>query len=209
MNFVAALLAALPLAVLAEEAPAPPPAAARAASADAAPSRSAWYLQLGLGTGNAVVRSDGADRTLRDLLGGDPARLALQLGVGATLSPRLLLGLELTTFRAGAADRDPVLGSLRNAVQITSASLVATFFPVERGFFFRGGAGPSSIRFEKGSSNRSYGGVSLVGGVGNAWWIGERFNLSLALDASRQWYSGKSAPSRSSSWLLYLGFGWY
>jgi len=208
------LLAALPFAALGAEGPAEPDAPHAPPAVQLEPVRSPWYLELGLGSGDAVVSLGGGDRTVRSLAGADPTRIALQAGAGLTIGPKLLAGLDVTLLRAGATVHDPVLGNVRRTVQLTNLDLVLTFYPGDSGFFFRGGGGVSSLHLGEHAPAVDrldrYGGLNVAGGVGYAWWIGRRFNFLIDLDASRhRLFRSATGPTAAFFWTLFAGIGWY
>lgn len=130
----------------------------------------------------------------------------LNFKVGATLSPRLLVGFDLSTVRS-ATDQYGVA----TAIQVTNYDAVATFFPMETGLFVRGGVGLSAFTYEEtGFSDVTASGGNVLVGVGYAWWLGRTFNLTANLDFSAQSYSGGSANVDSTRlWTLWVGFDWY
>ena len=93
---------------------------------------------------------------------------------------------------------------------------MATFFPVQRGFFVRGGLGASSLSYTvetpySGKQEGSASGFNVLGGIGYAWWIAGQFNLTANLDFSRQWY-GESTDLNvddSQFWSFWIGADWY
>lgn len=212
LALAAALAGASPRAGAAAEAlgGAPPPRVA----GDGPRVRSPWYLGFGLGFGAGAVGPSGDRRTFRDLVGGGtPASFALQAEAGATLTRRVLLGGEVLVAGAAAHPDDPLLGPTTRTVRVANLDAVITFFPMGEGLFFRAGAGASrlalSVKSPEGSSGDAYLGTNVLGGVGYAFWVGRRFNLSLKLDRSRQWYRGDASPGTSSFWAAYAGLAWY
>ena len=208
MRKLLAVLVALPLVTAAQEVPAPsrptfdPPSAQLASRAK---QREGWYIGFGLGVGDGSVSGQGESFSFKELNVDDPTRGALNFKVGWTVTPRLLLGLDITAVRAQAS-----ASGLSTATQVTNYDAVATFFPWERGLFVRGGLGLSAMTFELEDESETYGGTNLLGGIGYAFWLGKQFNLTLNLDASQQFY-GDSAdePESSRFWMLYAGFDWY
>jgi hypothetical protein len=191
--------------------PAPPPR----------PLRSSWYAAFAIGGGDGNVRGSpagaGAKRTLslHDYFGKGPITFAFDLEVGATLTPKLLLGGELTAFAAAAAYDGPY-GTSTASLAMTNVNAVLTFYPFERGLFLRGGAGLASLGATqevqgpagKVKSKQTARGGDVALGAGYALWAGDRFNLSLNLDWSRQLLSGDGFTG-ASFWRLGVGFGWY
>lgn len=143
-------------------------------------------------------------------LGRDPTTVFVNFKVGATITPRLLLGLDIGSI-ASVADE----GGVSSSVSIANVDVVATFFPRERGFFLRGGLGRSGLTLKAdgpglGTAETSVDGFNVLGGVGWAFWLGRTFNLTVNLDLSRQFYGSSSTlPEDSSFGALWLGFDWY
>jgi hypothetical protein len=173
--------------------------------------RDIWYLGLGIGSGGGSYVLDGDRVSFRDAHGaaGSPLHLAFQLEAGVTVAPTLLAGGELSVLSSAAddsfADSELTLSQLLG---------VLTWFPAERGLFLRGGAGLAALRqeWDDGREHRrsTVGGLSVLGGVGYAWWLGRRFNLTLHADLSAQAYGSSSQdPSSSAGVNAYLGFRWY
>lgn len=205
MRKLLALLVAAPLAAAGQEVPAPPqPATAPYAAAQ---QRDGWYIGFGVGIPDGSISGQGDSFSFKEINGDrDPTRLALNFKVGWTVNPRLLLGLDITAARAQASGD----GLVDSAAQITNYNAVATFFPWERGFFVRGGLGLSALTLELDDESESYGGTNLLGGLGYAFWLGKQFNLTVNLDASKQFYGSSDLdPEGSQFWMLYAGFDWY
>jgi opacity protein-like surface antigen len=174
------------------------------------PQRDSWYVGFGLGSGNGAYRIPGERVNYRHHLGnGSPFQGAFQLEAGATLTPQLLLGGEVSGLVSSARN-----AGLDSTLTVGQLLAVVTFFPTGRGLFLRGGAGFAQISSEVDDGffvDRSdANGVGLLGGVGYAWWLGRRFNLTLHGDVNLHAYSGNSdAPSSSTTFTGYLGFRWY
>lgn len=173
--------------------------------------RDRWYIGFGLGGGGGSAVQSGVKRTFEDLnQGRQPSTAFVNFKVGATLTPRLLLGLDISGIGAVADE-----GGEKTGVSIANVDVVATFFPREKGLFLRGGLGRSGL-----SKTREVGGLTLedssvdgfnvTGGIGWAFWLLQSFNLTVNLDLSRQWYASNAAGFESSSFgALWLGFDWY
>ncbi|MCC7201624.1 MAG: hypothetical protein IT393_03020 [Nitrospirae bacterium] len=171
--------------------------------------RSNWYIGFGLGAGlDARYTIDGNEITFDDWFKGvdtKDTRVALNFKVGATLSPKTLLGFDgIAVGQMGSyAGSDLQL-------QINNYFLMLTHFPIEEGLFVRVGGGLSNIMYKVGGSTNVVPGYGLLGGVGYAFWIGKSFNLTLTLDHSRQFYYGSvGEPDTSQFTIAYLGFDWY
>jgi hypothetical protein len=172
--------------------------------------RDSWYIGFGLGGGDGRVSGQGDTFSFKELhFDRSPTTVALNFKVGATLTPKLLLGFDLSGV-SSAVDESGV----QTSVAIVNLDAVATFFPVEKGFFVRGGLGRSGLTYtvEGGgvTAETSVNGFNVIGGVGYAFWLGRSFNLTLNLDASKQWYgSSQDSPEESSFWSFWLGCDWY
>jgi len=207
--------------------PPPPPAYAPAQPsppppyppvyAPAPPRRDTWYIGFGLGGGSGRVKDDTGTYKLSDGMS-DPVTVFLNFKVGATLTPRLLLGLDISALRTAGTVPTGLGSTLDAAIQITNYDAMLTWFPMERGLFLRGGLGISRITAELGSGgfsgssgvgSASYSGVNATVGGGYAFWLGRTFNLTLNLDFSAQSYGSGSGPSSSSYTALWVGFDWY
>jgi len=193
--------------------PGQPPAYARPGAR-----RDPWYIGFGIGTGSArFVAADGTRVSFTDWAGADPFTLSLNFKVGATLSPDLLLGFDVTAVRTQSIYRDSFGGESTVGIQVNNYDAMLTWFPMGEGFFLRGGAGFASLVADTtgavGTARGSQGGVGVVAGLGYAFWLGRSFNLTLNLDLSGQSY-GKSdsdpfQPKSSSAVNFFVGFDWY
>ncbi len=204
--------------------PAPPaPAYVRPAKA-----RDRWYIGFGVGGGDGKVANATQTQTFKQAaLDQRPTTVFLNFKVGATMTPKLLLGLDVGAI-SSAAEANGVSTTIgvvdaTTSLGIANVDAVATFFPTERGFFVKGGFGRSAVTYAVdvsgyGKSDRSVGGWNVVGGLGYAWWLGRQFNLTANLEFSRQWYGGSSSVSGpflldeiadSQFWSLWVGFDWY
>ena len=71
----------------------------------------------------------------------------------------------------------------------------------------RAGGGLSNLIFEIDgafSASDSTGGFGILGGIGYAFWLGKRFNLTLNIDHSRQFYEGGNDPDHSQFTSFYV-----
>jgi len=174
--------------------------------------RNSWYIGFGLGTGfDEAWEAGGHEISFDDWLAGTDKgpKVALNFKVGGTLSPKTLLGFDITALGQSGS-----LGGVDGHVQINNYFLMLTHFPREEGFFIRAGGGPSVLvaDIDGGyySGTDTVSGFGLLGGIGYAFWLGERFNLTVNIDHSRQFYwGGAGDPDRSRFTIVYLGFDWY
>lgn len=169
--------------------------------------RDPWYIGFGLGTGSGNVSGQGDTLSFKDMNAGrDPTNVALNFKAGVTLTPKLLLGLDITAVRSAAAQ-----DGIDTAIQITNYDAMVTWFPMETGLFVRGGAGLSAMVWELDTlGSSSIRGGNVLVGAGYAFWLGQKFNLTANLDYSVQAYgSSNDKPERSSMWALWVGFDWY
>ncbi|BDG10331.1 outer membrane beta-barrel protein [Anaeromyxobacter paludicola] len=217
MKTLAALAVLLPTVALAQGAyppppsyyPPPPPGARRY---QPEPTRDTWYIGFGVGAGDGSVSGQGQRLNLSDLGGG--GRLGLNFKVGATLTPKLLLGFDLLTLSSFGTQYDSGGFPYDATATIADADLMLTYFPWEKGFFVRGGVGPSFLTFDSRGpgyhDSVSYGGFNGDVGAGYAFWLGRRFNLTLNADFAAQTYGSSSTrPESSRFFLMWVGFDWY
>lgn len=225
MKKIAALFVAIPLLAAAQESappppqyqPPPPPQYAPPAPPAHAPNakvRDSWYIGFGLGGGTGSLERGGGRLSFKEYLFDlDPTTVSINLKVGATLSPKLLLGFDGSAVRSQVSS-----GGDNAALQISNYDVVATFFPMEKGLFFRAGAGLSRFSYDEEIGGFSFStgttGVNAIGGVGYAFWLGQKFNLTLNVDLSAASYGDQNDPdgilpesSRYAS--FWVGFDWY
>lgn len=177
------------------------------------PPRSPFYIGFGLGWGDGSTYGQGTTFSLHDWLSpsgySDDGRLGFALRAGANLTPQLSLGFDLTGVRAfGSA-----FGGADAHITIANYDAVLTFYPMVRGLFFRGGMGASTLTsashvYGVPSDSVTYGGFNILGGIGYAFWLGGPANLTLNLDASRQFFSATQVDG-SSFFLAYVGIDFY
>ncbi len=186
--------------------------------------RSPWYIGFGIGSGGgSIYYPGGVTYSFRDEVtsyqnifsASDNGHLAFNFKVGATITPQFLLGFDLTTLRAFGSVTDLNGVGYSSYAQVWNFDLMSTFFPFERGLFFRAGMGPSIISSGISGpfgSTRNYdqGGFNGTLGVGYAFWLARRFNLTLNADYSHQWYSASpGGPDTSGVFVFLVGFDWY
>lgn len=189
----------------------PAPAPQQAARAARPPkTREGWYIGFGIGGGDGRVANEIETTNFEQLHQGGRTNVFMNFKAGATLTPKLLLGGDMSMLVSGAE-----AAGISTSLGILNMDAVLTFFPTGRGFFVRGGAGLSSISYTRdtpfGDQEGSASGLNVMGGVGYAFWLGGQFNLTANLDFSRQGY-GESDDldiDDSQFWSLWVGFDWY
>jgi hypothetical protein len=226
MRMLAALLIALPLVAAAQSAPPPeappappvalppPPPVAQPAPPPVAvrPSgRDTWYIGFGVGSGQGHATSDYGSGSFSEGMS-DSTTAFINFKVGATMSPKLLLGFDISALRTAGTINTGSFGGFDAAIQVTNYDAMLTWFPMERGLSLRGGLGLSTLVVDtSGLGSDSVNGANLTLGAGYAFWLGKSFNLTLNLDFSAQNYNSSKAgaPSKSNYWAFWLGFDWY
>jgi hypothetical protein len=174
--------------------------------------RDSWYIGFGLGGGDGNIEDAAGTFSFEEFFGKSPTTVSLNFKVGATLTPQLLLGLDISGVSSGASE-----GSATATLTIVNYDGVLTFFPMGEGLFVRGGLGLSRLSFEVTGTafdgGVDYTGTNVTFGGGYAFWLGRTFNLTLNLDYSAQFWGdndgGTTGPKRSDFWALGLGFDWY
>jgi hypothetical protein len=210
MHRFAAVMLALPLLAAAQVEPssasAPSPVVAPCPPLPSPPSRGTWYAGGGLGSGSGQAHDFSGTLSLRRWVDQDPLTLFAQVEGGITLTPHLLLGGELSLLRINSNT-----GGLAKAVVISNLDVMATWFPLERGVFLRGGGGFSSFtRQWTGLPSGRYNGANLTVGGGYAFWLGRSFNLVLHVDFSKQRYATNAISLSDSSYTAFwVGTSWY
>lgn len=191
--------------------------------------RRSMYIGFGFGGGlDARYKINNKTITFDDWLEGTEdksPKFSFNFKIGATLNPKTLLGLDLNgVSQSGSVLRDFIIETKKvdATIGIYNLFLMITHFPRKEGFFIRGGGGYSTISYQIegldedivdgvfGRISESSDGYGLLGGVGYAFWLGKRFNLTINLDHSRQFYSSDNEkPDKSQFTIAYLGFDWY
>src|SRR5439155_2103046 len=124
------------------------------------------------------------------------------VNAGIALSPSLLVGLS-----ASAVGQGGTLAGKDAHLQINNFLAALTWFPAEKGFFLRGGAGLSNILIDTGVSSNTAHGFGILVGAGYALPVARRHNITFTVDYSRQSYSGSSTkPDSSEFGAAYLGY---
>jgi len=166
-----------------------------------------WYVGSGIGPGfGAKYKLNGQSITFDDRLQGATDKtspIALNIvNAGIALSPNLLVG-----FSGSAVSQTGKLAGNNAHLQINNYLAALTWFPAEKGFFVRGGAGLSSILIDTGVSSDRANGFGILVGAGYALQVARRHNITFTVDYSRQSYSGSSTkPDNSQFGGAYLGY---
>ncbi len=115
-----------------------------------------WYIGSGIGPGfGAKYKLNGQSITFDDRLQGATDKtspIALNIvNAGIALSPNLLFG-----FSGSAVSQTGKLAGNDAHLQINNYFAALTWFPAEKGFFVRGGAGLSNILIDTGVSSSDF-----------------------------------------------------
>jgi hypothetical protein len=194
-------------------APPPPPQYAPPPQRPSTPARRArerdsWYIGLGLGTGAGRLRIGNASYALDDLIGRSGTSTSINFRVGATVTPRLLVGLDAGALAARASNPT-------EAFQLDYYDAGAMFFPFQRGLFVRAAVGRSALSVESDgpvvAGKATYAGWNALAGAGYAFWLGKAFNLTLNLDYQVHTFNGSGIVEvkRGEGWSAWVGFDWY
>jgi len=182
--------------------------AAAAAEADKSESRGfGWYVGTGIGPGfGAKYKLNGQSITFDDRLQGATDKTSLVavnvVNAGIALSSNLLVGFSGSLVAQGGK-----LAGNDAHLQINNYLAALTWFPAEKGFFLRGGAGLSNIFIDTGVSSDRVNGFGILVGAGYALQIARGHNITFTVDYSRQSYSGSSTkPDNSEFGAAYLGY---
>ena len=166
-----------------------------------------WYIGSGIGPGfGAKYKLNGQSITFDDRLQGATDKsslIALNIvNAGVALSPNLLLGGSVSAV----AQFGKIAGNDTH-LQINNYLAALTWFPAEKGFFLRGGAGLSSMLIDTGVSSNTANGFGILVGAGYALPVARRHNITFTVDYSRQSYNGSSTkPDNSQFAGAYLGY---
>ena len=172
--------------------------------------KSSWYIGFGLGTGELKVEGE----TMDDAFSENPSidvgqELTLNFGVGAIINPKLHLGFDVSAINQSAeANFDSTLG-----LQVNNYFAAISFYPMEKGLFFKAGAGISALVYEIDTpvydESETYSGTGYLLGIGYDFWLGKSFNLGIHAEYSKQSYSDSDAPDDTDFTSIYLSFYWF
>lgn len=173
--------------------------------------RDNWYIGFGVGGGDGSGAGQGDRVSFKDMSAASPTTVFLNFHVGATLSPKLLLGGEIGGVAASASSQ-----GIDSSVGISTLNAVATYFPMGHGLSLKGGVGlaqfSQTYKFDGPYADEKYSrsGLNATVGIGYAWWLGRSFNLSVNLDLAAQSYGSSDTEVESSRYgALYVGFDWF
>jgi hypothetical protein len=165
-----------------------------------------WYVGTGIGPGfGAKYKFQGQSISFDDRLQGATDKTS-PIGInivnaGIALSPSLLVG-----FSGSAVGQMGKFAGNTTHLQINNYLAAVTWFPAEKGFFVRGGAGLSNILIDTGTASDRANGYGILVGAGYALPIGHH-NITFTVDYSRQSYSGSTTkPDSSEFGAVYLGY---
>jgi len=164
-----------------------------------------WYVGAGIGPGfGAKYRLNGQSVTFSDSLQTDKSGLGAVnfVNAGITLSPNFLFGLS-----GSAVGQSGKVAGNDAQLRISNFLATLTWFPAEKGFFVRGGAGLSSILIDTGVSSERANGFGVLVGAGYVLPVARRHNVTFTVDYSLQSYNGSSTkPDNSQFGAAYLGY---
>lgn len=172
-----------------------------------------WYYGFGIGGGaNAKFTISGADTTFNEWLkGADPINslITMNFKVGRKLNRMFWLGFDGTL-----ASQTGKFGNVDALIQISNYFAMLAYFPNEKGFFLRGGAGFANLQQQWVSGNTTLtaqkNGYGFLGGFGYAFPVKDNFNLTLNVDYTKQTYpAGSDNLTASQFGMIYMGFDWY
>jgi hypothetical protein len=179
-----------------------------AAEGDQSESRwSHWYIGTGIGPGlSARYKLNGQSISFDDRLQGATDKsplIALNVvNAGIALSPNWLFG-----FSGSLVAKTGKIAGNDAHLQINNYLAAFTWFPVEKGFFLRGGAGLANILVDTGANSDVARGFGILVGAGFAVPVARNHNITFTVDVSRQSYSGSSTkPDSSQFGAVYLGY---
>ena len=166
-----------------------------------------WYVGTGIGAGlSPKYKLNGQTISFDDRLQGATDKTPLialnVVNAGIALSPNLLFG-----FSGSAVSRTGKLAGNDTHLQINNYIAALTWFPVEKGFFLRGGVGLANILIDTSAARDTARGFGVLVGAGFALPVAGRHNITFTVDYSRQSYNGSSTkPDSSQFGAVYLGY---
>ncbi len=171
--------------------------------------RSSWYIGFGLGGSGGSVSITGKPASIYgvDSLRFKGDTFAGNIRVGATISPKLLVGFD-GGFAGSDGDQTFPGFTDKVSLQLNYYDVGLMYFPADRGFFLRAAAGLSAVDWKDSVNHMNSGGLNVLGGIGYAFWLGQTFNLTLNLDAIRHKFNANGFES-GTAWSAWVGFDWY
>lgn len=169
--------------------------------------KSSWYIGFGLGSGNGQWSIIGQNVTFDDWSTGlsDTMKLTGEFGVGAVVSPNWCFGGMVSFLSC----QGKYAGERYNA-QMNNYLLVATWYPMEDGFFLRGGIGYAGFVIDTPYGDNVTNGLGMLAGLGYDLKIGSTFHLGVHLDYSYQNYSDADGkPDDGQFWNINAAFYWF
>jgi hypothetical protein len=171
-------------------------------------SRDSWYIGFGLGSGGGSARIGDESHAFKDLVGRSATTGAINFRVGATVTPKLLVGFD--GGAVGTHAFDPT-----ESFQLNYYDVGVMFFPWVRGAFGRAAVGRSVFTVDTDgpvlAGKGTFGGWNALGGIGYAFWLGKAFNLTVNVEYQAHFFpsSGPIEVSRGGGWSSWVGFDWY
>ncbi len=174
--------------------------------------KSSWYIGFGIGTGDGMYKFGDDYVDFGDVVENADTKTPLitaNVGVGAIINPNVHLGgeISLITRRGENIDGD--------SLQVTMGNILAVvyFFPMEKGFYVKGGFGFSSFQVEYEESGGiiskyTENGFAIAAGIGYFFWVGKRLNIGMSFDYSYQSYSHENLKN-SNFWAVQGNVYWF
>ncbi len=174
--------------------------------------KSSWYLSLGAGTGGGNSEGDELLEGISDKIG----PITFHLGIGAIVTPRLHAGFDMSMFGVdGTHNYEEEFEFVTSYAWIFNYYGAVSFYPMEKGLFFKAGLGLSKFKFHYGSTSALYDrnfsvfGYGVLLGAGIDIWLGKSFNLGLHFEWSKQFYNDSETPDNTSFYSIYVAFSWF
>ena len=182
--------------------------------------RDTWYINLlaGYTWGGFKGSNAGYDisKSFSDLFGGG-VPLAMRLGMGATLTPKFLLGVDFDNFFQSGKGSEELFGTgVDMTLWLANVNAMLTWFPLGDWLYakFGGGFSYEKAKYEMDSTYGSYSesqsskGFGLAMGGGVAVGFGSGFHFLFDLQYAKQWFN---SDGLDGTWTFALcgGVGWY
>jgi hypothetical protein len=173
--------------------------------------RRKWYLgfEYGYGFGDLSIHNNSM---LPDNSTNSNSVVGVNYEIGWTVKPNILLGVRAGGFGYKKYDDDLIAD-----YSVGRIGIVTTYFPTIKGFFTRTGVGYSEYGYQ--AEKDSYSdepneilfddtikGIGANIGIGYAFWLGRRFNLTLNSELKTHFFTDK----KPLFWTQFLiGLMWY